>query len=236
MIAVPLGADQCGQNFQAHTIGTMTIRADIRQTAVTFSATEPRRPFLVIVRAGDHSLHKNWMRRDASRQWDLLVDYYGKKPDYADAFADFINQGGVTKFPSVKAIDEANPGFLRSYRAIFFLDDDIDVAFGDIDRLFDVFMRCGLWLAQPSLTHDSYHTHQIVLHSPLFELRRALALQLALRHRPRFPIYRSEQRRSTDRKRMGRGLHPRRNRQARGKQPTHHDTTRRCLIGRSHLG
>jgi hypothetical protein len=149
----------------------MGIRADIRQTAVTFSATEPRRPFLVIVRAGDHSLHKNWMRKGASRQWDLLVDYYGKKPDYTDPFADFVNQGGVTKFPSVKAIDEANPGFLRDYRAIYFLDDDIDLAFGDIDRLFEIFMRHDLWLAQPSLTHDSHHTHQIVLHSPLFELR-----------------------------------------------------------------
>jgi len=141
------------------------------QTAVTFDVTEPRRSFLVIVRTGDHSLHKNWMRKDAPRQWDLLVDYYGRKPDYTDAFADFVNLGGITKFPSVKAIDEANPGFLRGYRAICFLDDDIDLAFGDIDRLFEVFMRRGLWLAQPSLTHDSYHTHQIVLHSPLFELR-----------------------------------------------------------------
>src|SRR5262249_32354729 len=76
------------------------------------------RSFLVVVRAGDQSLHKSWMKKGEPRQWDLLVDYYGQTPDYHDEFADFTTSGGVAKFPSLGAIDAANPGFLGAYQAV----------------------------------------------------------------------------------------------------------------------
>src|SRR2546421_13104875 len=39
------------------------------------------RPNLVIVRAGDHSLHPRWFDgKGDDRQWDLMVSYFGDNP------------------------------------------------------------------------------------------------------------------------------------------------------------
>jgi hypothetical protein len=135
------------------------------------SGARAKRPFLVVIRAGDQSLHRTWMKKDAARQWDLLIDYYGAHDDYRDELADFTFKGGVAKYPSIRAFDRANVGLLRSYRALSFLDDDIEIAFEDIDRMFAIFTSHDLWLAQPSLSRDSFYSHAICLHCEQFELR-----------------------------------------------------------------
>jgi hypothetical protein len=128
------------------------------------------RPFLVLVRAGDGSLHRSWMRPGQPRSWDLMVNYYGADPGYDEPDADFLVPGGVTKFPAIKQIDDANPGLLRSYRAIFMPDDDVDIAFDDVDRAFALCEAYGLWLAQPSLTHDSHASWNVLFNCRLFEV------------------------------------------------------------------
>jgi hypothetical protein len=36
---------------------------------------------LVVVRAGDNSLHPHWLAGDGDRTWDLVVSYFGDDPD-----------------------------------------------------------------------------------------------------------------------------------------------------------
>jgi len=129
-----------------------------------------RRPFLVVVRAGEDSLHRSWVKPGLFRRWDLLVDRYGPHAD-VDECADFTHSGGTTKFPSVKQIDSVWPGFLRSYDAVWFVDGDICMAFEDVDRMFDIFAASDLWLAQPSLSPASFRDHEICVHRDLFVLR-----------------------------------------------------------------
>src|SRR2546423_553078 len=43
--------------------------------------TGPVRRNLVIVRAGDTSLHENWLAGPVDRNWDLIVSYYGDDPE-----------------------------------------------------------------------------------------------------------------------------------------------------------
>jgi SEC-C motif/Protein of unknown function (DUF707) len=142
-----------------------------RDSGANIRGARAMRSFLVVVRAGDQSFHKRWMKKGEPRQWDLLVDCYGQTPDYHDEFADFTTSGGVAKFPSLAAIDTANPGFLRAYEAVFLPDDDLELDFADLDRLFEFFMNHGLLLAQPSLSHDSYYSMPICRHCALFDLR-----------------------------------------------------------------
>jgi Protein of unknown function (DUF707) len=130
----------------------------------------PKRPFLVVVRGGEDSLHSVWMK-NAPRKWDLLLDHYGPEPDTADESADYVRKGGVTKFLSIKALNEEWPGYLLSYQAIWLVDGDVRVDFGSIDALFEIFSQHGLWLAQPSLASSSFYDHEICVHRPSSILR-----------------------------------------------------------------
>lgn len=130
-----------------------------------------RRPFLVVVRGGDDSLHRTWIKPGAPRKWDLLLDRYGPNSHDTDDCADFTNRGGITKFSSIKRIDTLWPGFLQSYEAVWFADGDIYLEFEAIDTLFDIFASYDLWLAQPSLSSASFYDHEICINRPLFTLR-----------------------------------------------------------------
>jgi hypothetical protein len=127
-------------------------------------------PFLVVVRGGEDSLHRSWIKPGLPRRWDLLMDLYGSNSG-VDEFADFTHSGGTSKFPSVSQINSVWPGYLLSYDAVWFVDGDISIAFEDVDRMFDIFVARNLWLAQPSLSRASFRDHEICVHRDLFVLR-----------------------------------------------------------------
>jgi len=128
---------------------------------------------LVIVRAGDKSLHEGWLGPVGSqRDWDLVVSYFG-------------NDEQMHRRPDVQRIDGKGPKWLglynllrsddidwRSYDRIWLPDDDLAVAPETVQRLFMLADYHGLHLAQPSLSHDSYVSHAGTVHNPRFLLRR----------------------------------------------------------------
>jgi hypothetical protein len=128
---------------------------------------------LVIVRAGDKSLHVDWLRPvGAPRNWDLVVSYFGNDPD-------------IYRRPDVVRIDHKGPKWMglhalltsgqldwRAYDNIWMPDDDLACTPEVIDRLFMLFDYHELQLAQPSLSPDSYVSHGSTVHNPAFLLRR----------------------------------------------------------------
>jgi len=129
-----------------------------------------KRRFLVVVRGGEDSLHRSWIKPGMSRRWDLLLDRYGYHAD-VDELADFTHSGGTSKFSSIRTMDSSWPGYLGSYDAVWFVDGDICIAFEDVDRMFDIFASHDLWLAQPSLSRASFRDHEICVHRDLFVMR-----------------------------------------------------------------
>jgi hypothetical protein len=127
---------------------------------------------LVILRAGDSSLHPAWLEAPGQeRSWDLIISYYGDDPDkYRDG--DWLRFD--SKGPKLLALHDwirDHEQLVRGYEYIWLPDDDLSCTCQGINRIFDVCRERRLKLAQPSLTHDSYFAHAIVLHSPLFRLR-----------------------------------------------------------------
>ncbi len=132
-----------------------------------------RRPNLVIVRAGDTSLHPGWLAGPGgpTRNWDLLVSYFGDDPGkYRDGEARRIDGKGL-KWPALFELLTAHEAEVREYEYVWLPDDDLACTADDISRLFDICRAERLQLAQPSLTPDSYFSHLITLHSPYFLLR-----------------------------------------------------------------
>lgn len=132
----------------------------------------PNRRNLVIVRAGDSSIHPQWLNVPGEeRNWDLIVSYFGDDPDKFRG-GDWLRiDGKGPKLRGVYDLVHSHEQLIRQYEYVWLSEDDLQCTCRGINRIFDVCRERGLKLAQPSLTRDSYFGHAIVLHSPSFRLR-----------------------------------------------------------------
>jgi hypothetical protein len=128
---------------------------------------------LIIVRAGEDSLHPKWLVEAAGRprNWDLIVNYFGDDPEKYQG-ADWIRIASKgRKWTELYRLIGSMEELVRKYEYIWLPDDDLDSTCEDINRFFEICASADLQLAQPSLTHDSYFGHMITLHNPGFRLR-----------------------------------------------------------------
>lgn len=127
------------------------------------------RRFVVVVRAGEASLHRQWLK-GGNRSWDLIVSWYGDSPYECTADETVIRiKGG--KGDGLAATFAALPELLGRYEYFWLPDDDIETDNETICALFDIASTEGLAVCQPSLTHDSYFSYLHTLQSPSFRLR-----------------------------------------------------------------
>jgi hypothetical protein len=126
---------------------------------------------LVIVRAGDDSLHPRWLRGGAERSWDLVVSYFGGDPNRFREPDSVRIDGKGPKWPALQTLLQSHSDLLSSYDYIWLPDDDIDCNGGDIDRLFAAARQHKLLLCQPALTPSSYFTWVVTLQHPFARLR-----------------------------------------------------------------
>ncbi|MGH6727372.1 MAG: DUF707 domain-containing protein [Pseudolabrys sp.] len=130
-----------------------------------------KRRNLVIVRAGDTSLHEQWLAGEGERNWDLIVNYFGDDPErYRTADVRRINSKGP-KWPALHDLIEKLGEEAFCYDRVWLPDDDLIATKAGINLLFDTVDKHGLALAQPSLTLDSHLGHTITLHNRSFHLR-----------------------------------------------------------------
>ena len=125
---------------------------------------------LVIVRAGDTSLHPRWTRDLATRDWDLVVSYFGTDPQrFRDPGESRIDDKGQ-KWSGLHAL-LTREDFWHAYDYIWLPDDDLAIEQDNISRLFQRASAMQLMLAQPALSWNSYYSHRITLVHPSFTLR-----------------------------------------------------------------
>jgi len=132
-----------------------------------------KRQNLVIVRAGDSSLHPEWLEGAGAeaRNWDIIVNYFGNDPDkYRNGDVMRIDSKGP-KWPALYELIRSHTELVSGYERVWLPDDDLRCACGDVNRLFEIFEREKLELAQPSLRPESYVSHMVTLHNPRFYLR-----------------------------------------------------------------
>ncbi len=129
------------------------------------------RKSLVIVRAGDSSLHEEWLAGSAERNWDLIVNYFGDDPQrYRKDDVQRINSKGP-KWPALHDLIKEHGETVFGYERIWLPDDDLRATKAGINSLFNIVEKHALTLAQPALTPDSHLGHLITLRNRSFQLR-----------------------------------------------------------------
>jgi hypothetical protein len=116
-----------------------------------------RRANLLIVRAGDTSLHERWLAGAARRNFDLLVSYYGSTPNRFNERVEFYHAMKGPRWPAHHALCTHYLAMLGGYERVGFACDDLDASADTWNRLFDYCAWYELDLAQPSvLGHTSW--------------------------------------------------------------------------------
>ena len=135
-----------------------------------------RRANLVVLRAGDDSLHNTWWDEGAAnpeRNWDLCVSYYGKDLEKLSGPLDYLaHQPLQRKFQAIYDLFYPSSP-LWNYDRIWLPDDDLATNWADINRMFHLSRKYGLLLSQPSLRpgSDCFISHEVVTQRPHSILR-----------------------------------------------------------------
>lgn len=117
---------------------------------------------LVIVRAGDASLHPLWLS-GASRDFHIFVSYFGRSADRWRDDADFYEHRPGPKWPCLHSLLQDNDWLIDEYDAFWFPDDDLAADADTLNRMFAFFHAHRLSLAQPALTRNSFYTWKSLL-------------------------------------------------------------------------
>ena len=128
--------------------------------------------YLLIVRAGDNSLHPHWLYPPGERLWDLHISYFGKRenPYPLPERVSFSREVGPKYIGLVDCLDK-HPEFFERYKYIGLADDDLDADMNCWNTTFATLDRLGAVMGQPSLDWRSFYWHDVVLRRPQFEYR-----------------------------------------------------------------
>ncbi len=124
----------------------------------------------MVVRAGDDSLHPHWTQDLATRDWDLVVSYYGDDPGrFRDDGTTRIDGTGL-KWSGLHDL-LSRDAFWQRYDFIWCPDDDLAIAQDGVSRLFASMAQLELRLAQPALSWASHYSHAVTVRHPSFKVR-----------------------------------------------------------------
>lgn len=113
------------------------------------------RKYLVIVRAGDFSLHEQWLQPVEHKNFDIFVSYYGDQSGrFADRCDRYEERKG-TKFAGVLQWVQELGKQIHRYDAVWLPDDDIVTDAYNIHRMFKLFADNQLHLAHPAMTKNA---------------------------------------------------------------------------------
>ncbi|WP_246379527.1 DUF707 domain-containing protein [Gluconacetobacter johannae] len=123
-----------------------------------------KKRFCIFTSAGDNNNIAKLMEDKESRNWDLVVAFYGnseiayrniaEKSDFT-----FIIKGA--KFQNLKSIVVSQPAILSGYDYIWVVDDDIEFTLGNASILFDVASFFDFDVSQPAFSSNGKISHEI---------------------------------------------------------------------------
>lgn len=133
---------------------------------------------IIIVRAGDNSLHPAWLDAEPNRKWHLHISYFGRRPDPYDLPPGVsISRDSGQKWIGLLSCLKENPHLL-DYKRIAFPDDDLKMVTGSWDGLFDIAESSDASICQPSLDHRSFYSHDVTLNRSWLEYREVNFIEL----------------------------------------------------------
>jgi hypothetical protein len=138
----------------------------------------PARDYLVFVRAGPDSLHRDWLAQDPDRNWDCVVSWWGREPP--DSGEELRVTGGSLKLDSFVDFYNGHRALIRGYKHVLIADDDIRFPPASISRLFEICAQRQLPLAQPALRWGTWVNQPVTMRNPFTEVREVSFVEIMM--------------------------------------------------------
>ncbi|HEY8241988.1 MAG: hypothetical protein ACHQJ7_01500 [Vicinamibacteria bacterium] len=119
---------------------------------------------LIVVRAGDQSLHRRWMDDSRIRSFDVLVSYYGTSAGRHESKADHYHAMRGPRWPAHDWLWRNRRDLFDAYERVAFVCDDVAANTATWNAMFDLSEFYGLDLAQPVI--DGYVNVPITFRVP----------------------------------------------------------------------
>jgi hypothetical protein len=114
---------------------------------------------LIVVRAGDQSVHPEWLDSRYRRNFDVYVSYFGATPGRFRAQAEHYHAEAGLRWPTHDRICREQWSLLERYDYVAFVSDDVQAPQAAWNALFSACRRYRLDLAQPAI--EGYASHEI---------------------------------------------------------------------------
>lgn len=105
---------------------------------------------LIIVRAGDQSLHRQWLGEE--RNFDLFISYFGDDPESVRHEAEYLDSMKGPRWPAHNKICRERWAEISRYEYVAFACDDLAAKTETWNRLFIACHKYQMHLAQPAIT------------------------------------------------------------------------------------
>jgi hypothetical protein len=127
---------------------------------------------LVIVRAGDKSLHLNWLAHLGQDQnWDLALSYFDSQDNPFPNSYKFLHKFKGSKWQGIDDFIKNYGSELSQYNYFWMPDDDLFTDSKNINKFFELVSNLDYDISQPALTLSSYVSHVITLQRPYINTR-----------------------------------------------------------------
>ena len=129
------------------------------------------RKYLLVARIGPKSLHAQWLATGADRNYDVFLSSYDASSPAIRGDGIYFEYRSGSKVAGYDGFLRDHVNFLRRYKYICFLDDDIEASPSSLNGIFSRCDQHNLKIAQPALTWDSHFTYACLLRQKRYALR-----------------------------------------------------------------
>jgi hypothetical protein len=157
---------------RAELTGAIGAGTTVTGAAVTSDGVpQPKRPYLVFIRAGSDSWHSRLLAESPDRNWDCCVNWYIEPP--TESGADYYCTAPET-INKLQGFREFRRQFGSSwpYRYVLLLDDDLYLRSGDLNHFFRLCDYYQTYLSQPAQRWFTHTTLNSLVRNPACILRR----------------------------------------------------------------
>lgn len=131
------------------------------------------RKFLAFIRCG--AAHR-LIDDGGERLFDIALNRYAKPTDSKETPCEYLIAGGLNKYKAAYQFMDGN--VLSGYKGFIFLDDDLEISYTELGGFLTFCFKNNFSMAQPSLTIDSYFSHEYLLQKAISSWRRVEMIEV----------------------------------------------------------
>lgn len=127
--------------------------------------------YLLVTRIGPRSLHRNWLRADTRRDFDVVLSAYDTSMSVETGPGVHFEHRAGPKVAGYGGFLTERSDLWKRYEHVCLWDEDLETDAETLNEMFGLCAEHRFKIAQPALTPDSHFTYAALVRQPAWTLR-----------------------------------------------------------------